>query len=1058
MKRRTYPRAALSALLLSLFAAVAMLVSPAASGQGGRRVVEDLGRALESFDRLRLDPSELLKSAREGGRVTLRTSRGTFELEVEPFDIRAENYRAVAAGERGRMTELPRTPSRAWRGTVRGAADTHVRLVLDERKFEAIVVTPDETYYVEPTRDLSASAGPQEFVFYAGSDVKPQEGAECGTTLAETVNAESGRAGKDASSASPFKPSMLSASSGVTPEAAFSPKPEAKIATEADFEYFQANGSNATATNQDILDIFTQVDAIYDQQLGIRIRVVFQRVWTANNDPYTLTAAGTALEEFRTSYDASFAPGAAPARNLTHMFTGKDLDGSIIGIAYLSSVCDRPDLSYGISQSKFSSTGALRVGVTAHELGHNFGASHPNQESSLPPSSCDGANIMNSSIQSTDQFCRFSLDQITNHVAGNGGSCLIRLVQPGCVYTLTVSPTQFFAASGGQGRLGIVTSQDDCQWSVSTGAEWIAANMTAVGGGGGDFRVEPNTSTGPREATLDVAGQKLTVRQAASPTCVGSQIAPGQTVGGTLAPTDCRSGQPDRANASLDLYTFTGRAGQHIKIEMLAAVRSSDTPQSGTVPPEALDTFLYLFGPDGSVVDSNDDLGNSPHNSDSLLPHPGSATGFLTLPATGVYTIAATSFSNGDDGDYTLKLSDNSSLNGVSLSSSAFSVDEGTGAGGLGRDGLGFRNITVSRTGSDVSGTATVDYATFDASAGRQQDYTQAVGTLVFGPGETSKFFTVFVSDDAFQEGPESLVIELSNPVGAKLGPFASAMLTINSANDASSGPSPVRAESFNSAFFVRQQYLDFLHREPDTSGVPFWQNDINQCGANAACAEAHRINTSAAFFLSIEFQETGYLAYRMYSSAYGDATSPNVAGTVPVIRLNEFLSDTQRIGQGVVVGVGNWQQQLEANKNAFALEFVLRQRFINAYPLSLTPEQFVDQLNRSAGLVLTPSERDQYVAELTSSPDVAAARASVLRRVAENATVRQRELNRAFVLMQYYGYLRRNPDDIPEADFRGWKFWLDKLNQFNGNFVQAEMVKAFLSSTEYINRFGNSQ
>jgi hypothetical protein len=74
---------------------------------------------------------------------------------------------------------------------------------------------------------------------------------------------------------------------------------------------------------------------------------------------------------------------------------------------------------------------------------------------------------------------------------------------------------------------------------------------------------------------------------------------------------------------------------------------------------------------------------------------------------------------------------------------------------------------------------------------------------------------------------------------------------------------------------------------------------------------------------------------------------------------------------------------------------------------------------------------------------------------VADNAALRQAELSRAFVLMQYYGYLRRDPDNQPDTDFGGWKFWLDKLNQFQGNFVQAEMVKAFISSDEYQKRFG---
>jgi hypothetical protein len=198
-----------------------------------------------------------------------------------------------------------------------------------------------------------------------------------------------------------------------------------------------------------------------------------------------------------------------------------------------------------------------------------------------------------------------------------------------------------------------------------------------------------------------------------------------------------------------------------------------------------------------------------------------------------------------------------------------------------------------------------------------------------------------------------------------------------------------------------------------------------------------------------------------MFKAAYGDATSPNVPGTVPVVRLNEFLPDTQRIGRDVVVGQGNWQAQLEANKQAYALEFVLRQRFLAAFPLSMTSAQYVDRLVQNAGLTLTAGERDALIAQLDSTPDVAAGRAAVLRAVAENAQLRQVgsvEYRRAFVLMQFYGYLRRNPDDPQDTDFRGWFFWLGKLNDFNGDYVAAEMVKAFLTSDEYIDRFGNRQ
>jgi hypothetical protein len=90
----------------------------------------------------------------------------------------------------------------------------------------------------------------------------------------------------------------------------------------------------------------------------------------------------------------------------------------------------------------------------------------------------------------------------------------------------------------------------------------------------------------------------------------------------------------------------------------------------------------------------------------------------------------------------------------------------------------------------------------------------------------------------------------------------------------------------------------------------------------------------------------------------------------------------------------------------------------------------------------------------LGSTPADASKRAAVLRQFAEDADLQRNEFNRAFVLMQYFGYLRRNPDDAPDADFTGYNFWLSKLNQFGGNFVQAEMVKAFITSDEYRHRF----
>ena len=113
---------------------------------------------------------------------------------------------------------------------------------------------------------------------------------------------------------------------------------------------------------------------------------------------------------------------------------------------------------------------------------------------------------------------------------------------------------------------------------------------------------------------------------------------------------------------------------------------------------------------------------------------------------------------------------------------------------------------------------------------------------------------------------------------------------------------------------------------------------------------------------------------------------------------------------------------------------------------------QFVGALNANAGNSLSQSERDQLVNDLLSN---AKTRAQVLRAVAEDADLVKAESNRAFVLMQFFGYLRRNPNDPQDTDYTGYEFWLRKLNQFNGNFIDAEMVKAFISSIEYRQRFG---
>jgi CSLREA domain-containing protein len=395
----------------------------------------------------------------------------------------------------------------------------------------------------------------------------------------------------------------------------------------------------------------------------------------------------------------------------------------------------------------------------------------------------------------------------------------------------------------------------------------------------------------------------------------------------------------------------------------------------------------------------------------------------------------------------------------IKFSSATYSVNESNG----------FVTLTVNRSG-DTSAAVTVDYATDDAGApsscsnttsglaSSRCDYTTALGTLRFAATETQKNFVVLVTQDSYTEGPEMFTVRLANLTGAAVLAIPSnATVTINDS------ASPVPNAIDDAAAFVRQHYHDFLNREPDQAGLDFWVSNFTQCNGDLQCLEVRRINVSAAFFLSIEFQDTGYLVERIYKTAYGEATGNSTFPaahtlSVPIVRPNELLADTQEIGQGIVVGQGSWQQQLIDNKKSFLTHFVQRSRFTNLYG-SMSNAPFVDALNTNAGNPLSPSERNQLVNDLNSN---AKTQAQVLQAVAEHPNLVMSEFNRAFVLMQFFGYLRRNPSDPQDTDYSGYDFWLTKINSFTVpgddplvRAQKAEMVKAFITSTEYRQRFG---
>jgi hypothetical protein len=304
------------------------------------------------------------------------------------------------------------------------------------------------------------------------------------------------------------------------------------------------------------------------------------------------------------------------------------------------------------------------------------------------------------------------------------------------------------------------------------------------------------------------------------------------------------------------------------------------------------------------------------------------------------------------------------------------------------------------------------------------------VGELVITATLENEFELESEHGQSVPEITAASTVVVSNAQGQTIlsGVFNTAGLVTGLANDIDA-----------TTFFVEQQYRDFLGREADDSGLGFWSSEIAQCGGDAACVQRSRVNTSGAFFLSIEFQETGYMLYLFNKASFG---------TMP--RRNDFLVRMQAAARGVVVGQLGWEDRLAANKRQAAEDWVARADFQQRFG-SLSNEQFVVALFQNAGVLVTDAERAALVQGLNSGAET---RATVLRKVAEHAEFRRREQNPAFVLMQYFGYLHRNPDEGPDSDLSGFNYWRQKLDDNGGDFHRAEMVRAFIEATEYRARF----
>ncbi len=353
----------------------------------------------------------------------------------------------------------------------------------------------------------------------------------------------------------------------------------------------------------------------------------------------------------------------------------------------------------------------------------------------------------------------------------------------------------------------------------------------------------------------------------------------------------------------------------------------------------------------------------------------------------------------------------------LQFSRSSFEVPEGAGS----------VTVIVTRTGV-TTGTVTVDYsvgADEDGTdtASQQTDFTFTSGTLTFAPGDTSKSFVVLITENSFVQGVREAKAVLSNPTGgAALGQRSRASLEIDDDDVEGEVENPID----DHRDFVRQHYHDFLNREPDQGGMDYWSKKLDDCGQDVQCLDRERTEVSAAFYISQEFQDTGFFVSKLEKASF--ARRPEY---------RSFMGHVQEISRNAIAN------GVETSRQKFADDWTNRPEFHAEYD-RLSNDDYVNELYRNAEVEPDPATRQRQVDDLDNNRR---RRGEILREIVDNKDLNDQQYDAAFVLMQYFGYLRRNPDEA------GYQFWVQKLNESRDNYQG--MVKAFVTAAEYRQRFG---
>lgn len=390
--------------------------------------------------------------------VAMRLGDENVTLNLSRHSVRSANFRFLVQTEAG-IEERPAPPEKTWRGWVAGRPGSRASASIVDGRMHAHVTLDGTTYWIQPMRDFDAKAEARAHAVYKHSDVLPGN-ETCGLDLAPGA------------AVAGFSGGAEGACSYV-----------AEISFDADVEYYQLlGGLDPADVVTDIGNLMLAVNNIYERDVHITHAIGTILVRTVEFDPYFSSDAGTLLDEFRTEWNTN---QIGVVRDVAHLMTGKDLDGSVIGVAWLGVVCDL-DTAYGLSQSQFTTFYPHRVILTAHELGHNWGAGHCGSggcSSQFPPQPCESTcSIMCTCVsgcaQGLDEFESCSAGAIIAYRNSPDAAC-IDPIAPGGSDPPVIQ--EFYGNEGDRkgttiamsGTLAIVGAYLDDELGVNAGAAYI---------------------------------------------------------------------------------------------------------------------------------------------------------------------------------------------------------------------------------------------------------------------------------------------------------------------------------------------------------------------------------------------------------------------------------------------------------------------------------------------------------------------------------------------------------------------------------------------------------